>query len=67
MSHAARPNIPRVSLPRARQLAYEGANSRLERRFAGKDHPLRIRKGQSIGHSHQEIAPNALCPGSYQT
>lgn len=37
----------RVSLPRAQQLVDEGANSRLERRFAGKDHPLRRHKGRS--------------------
>jgi hypothetical protein len=49
---AARSNKPRVSLPPARQLAYEGANSRLERRFAGKDHPLRIHKGLSMGRPH---------------
>lgn len=49
---AARSNKPRVSLPPARQLAYEAANSHLARRFVGKDHPLRRHKGLSIGRSH---------------
>lgn len=37
----------RVLLPQARQLVDEGANPRLERRFAGKDRPLRRRTGRS--------------------